>query len=259
MTKAGENPKTGGGRLELIDTLRGVTICSMIAFHGMWDLVYLRGLDAPWYGRMPGYCWQQSICWSFILISGFCIPFSKKLLRRGLEVSAAGILVSVVTSLMMPVSRILFGILTFMGAAMLIMAAAEKPVFSKIPPAAGLPVSAVLFILFKNVNDGVIGPSASPLYKFPRFLYRNLFTTALGFPKPGFYSADYFSLIPWFFLFLCGYFFCRLAMERGWLGHPVFHKKISFFAFLGRHSLLIYLLHQAVLYLVLVVLPQLWP
>ena len=256
MVLPGSGQGTGIGRLELIDTLRGITICSMIAFHGMWDLVFLRGLKAPWYSRMPGYCWQQSICISFILISGFCIPFSKKLLRRGIEVSLGGLLVSLVTSLMMPVSRIVFGILTFLGAAMLIMAAGEKKVFSRVKPAAGLTVCLILFVIFKNAAAGVIGRAGAPLYRFPRSLYRNDLTTALGFPKPNFYSADYFPLIPWFFLFLCGYYICRLCLERGWLKAPVFHKNIPFFAFLGRHSLLIYLLHQGVLYLVLVMLPQ---
>ena len=29
-------------------------------------------------------------------------------------------------------------------------------------------------------------------------------STTLGFISPGFYSADYFPLLPWFFLFLTG-------------------------------------------------------
>ena len=63
-------------RLHFLDALRGVTLISMIAYHGMWNLVYLFGVQAPWYRGTPGYLWQQSICWTFILLSGFCWSFS---------------------------------------------------------------------------------------------------------------------------------------------------------------------------------------
>ena len=83
-----------------------------------------------------------------------------------------------------------------------------------------------------------------------RQLYRNLFTAWLGFPPDGFYSVDYFPLLTWFPLFLAGYFLSLLlqaknAMEwlRGWPG--------KFFPWLGRHSLIFYLLHQVVIYLIL--------
>ena len=41
-------------RLHLLDALRGLCLISMIAFHGMWNLVYLFGVDAPWYRETPG-------------------------------------------------------------------------------------------------------------------------------------------------------------------------------------------------------------
>ena len=85
--------KKGNGRLALLDSLRGLTLISMILFHACWDAVYMLGADWPWYGSRAGYIWQQSICWTFILLSGFCIPFSHRLLRRGLEVFGAGALV----------------------------------------------------------------------------------------------------------------------------------------------------------------------
>ena len=64
------------------------------------------------------------------------------------------------------------------------------------------------------------------------------------------FSTDYFPLLPWLFLFWVGYFLHQLAgragMEPlrrsvcpplGWMGR---HS-------LGRHSLVIYLLHQPVI------------
>ena len=54
-----------------LDNLRGLVFISMALFHTMWDLTALFGWDAPWFSGMPGYVWQQSILYSFVLISGF--------------------------------------------------------------------------------------------------------------------------------------------------------------------------------------------
>ena len=59
-------------RLHLLDALRGFLLLNMIAYHGLWNLVYLFGVDLLWYRAAPGYLWQQWICWTFITLSGFC-------------------------------------------------------------------------------------------------------------------------------------------------------------------------------------------
>ncbi len=64
-------------RYVLLDSIRGITLLSMILYHGMFDLVEIYGLHVPWFGDRPGYVWQQSICWIFILLSGFCWNLGK--------------------------------------------------------------------------------------------------------------------------------------------------------------------------------------
>ena len=49
MTGAYGRKRRPGGRLQLLDVIRGITLLSMIAYHGSWDLVYLAGVDWPWY------------------------------------------------------------------------------------------------------------------------------------------------------------------------------------------------------------------
>ena len=98
-------------RLALLDSLRGLTLISMILYHASWDAVYMAGADWPWYRSRAGFIWQQSICWTFILLSGFCVPFSSRLLKRGLEVFGAGALVMLVTNLVLPEDRVIFGVL----------------------------------------------------------------------------------------------------------------------------------------------------
>ena len=66
-----------------LDTLRGVTLVSMMAYHACWDLVYIFGMDWDWYGSFGAYLWQQSICWTFILLSGYCVQLGRHRLRRG--------------------------------------------------------------------------------------------------------------------------------------------------------------------------------
>ena len=234
-------------RLHFLDALRGFTLINMIAFHGMWNLVYLFGVRAPWYTGTPGYLWQQWICWTFILLSGFCWSFSRNHLKRGLLVFGGGLIVSAVTCLVMWDSRILFGVLTCIGSCMLLMITAEK-LLRKVPAAVGLILSFGLFVLLRNVSDHSLGFEGWVICPLPACLYRNLLTAYLGFPPRDFFSTDYFPLLPWFFLFVSGYFLFRLLSERG-LNEKLFAKgNVPVLNWLGRHSLIVYLLHQPILF-----------
>ena len=110
------------GRYALLDELRGLDLVSMMLYHGCWDLVNLFGIQADWYYGLPGHLWQQSICWVFILLSGFCVQLGHHTLRRGAQVFGAGALVTAVTLLFMPEDRVVFGVLTLLGSAMLLVA-----------------------------------------------------------------------------------------------------------------------------------------
>ena len=240
--------KNGRHRYELLDSIRGITLLSMILYHGAWDIVYLYHVKWDWYHGTGAYIWQQSICWTFILLSGFCWPLSKKPLKRGIIVFGGGILVSVVTGLFLPDSRVMFGVLTFIGSAMLLLIPLDK-IFRKIPAEGGVLISFLLFLLTRNVNEGYLGFEIYNLIKLPATWYRGIIMSYLGFPSPAFFSTDYFSLIPWLFLFFVGYFVSHIFQRKGIFCHPVLKKGLPMFSFLGRHSLLIYLLHQPVLYL----------
>ena len=230
-------------RLHALDALRGWTMINMIAYHWMWDGVNVLRMPTGWFAGTTKYVWQQSICWTFILLSGFCWSMSRSHLRRGLLVLGGGLLVTVVTHLLTPESRISFGVLTCIGSCVLLMIPLEK-LLRKIPPVLGLAVSAALFVVLRNCDSGQLGFESLVICQLPPELYRNWLTTYLGFPMPGFFSADYFSLLPWFFLFICGYFLYRIRDD--W---SVFQNgRVPVLNWMGRHSLLVYLLHQPVLY-----------
>lgn len=234
-------------RLHFLDALRGFTLIHMIAFHGLWNLVYLFGVKADWYRGTAGYIWQQWICWTFILLSGFCWNLGRQHLKRGLMVFGGGAIVSAVTCLVMPESRILFGVLTCLGSCMLLLIPAER-LLKKVSAPVGLLCSFGLFILLRNVSSGSLGFESFVICPLPAALYRNLVTAYLGFPAPGFFSTDYFPLIPWFFLFVTGYFLYRILEEKG-LNQQLFARgQVPVLNWMGRHSLIIYLLHQPILY-----------
>ena len=234
-------------RLHALDALRGLCLISMTAYHGLWNLVYLFGIDLDWYKGAPGYVWQQSICWTFIILSGFCWKLGRRHLKRGLLIFGGGILVSVVTHLLMPASRITFGILTCTGSCVLLLIPLDR-LLKKVPVGIGAAVSLLLFALLRNCSRGSLGFEGMVLAQLPDGLYRNMLTTYLGFPMPGFYSSDYFPLLPWFLLFLFGYFLHGVLRSRG-LDAKLFAKgQFPVLNFLGRHSLMVYLLHQPIVY-----------
>lgn len=221
-------------RLHGLDLLRGLTLLSMIAYHGTWNLVYIFGVNLPWYEALPGHIWQQSICWTFILLSGFCFLMGSRPLKRGLTIFGGGILVTLVTLIAMPENLILFGILTFTGSAMMLMVILEKAL-KKVPAVPGGVAAMVLFFFFER-------------WQAPIWLHRNLLTAYLGFPTKEFVSMDYFPVFPWIFLFIGGCFLFRIFHSRGW-DEKLFAKgNLPVINWLGRHTLPIYLIHQPVLY-----------
>jgi len=233
------------GRRAGLDTLRGATLLSMTAYHACWDLVYIFGADWPWYHGAGAYLWQQSICWTFILLSGYCWSLGRHRLRRGLLSFGGGALVSLATLLAMPEAPILFGVLTFLGSAALLLIPLER-VLRRVPAWAGLGGSFGLFLLLRDVNRGFLGFEGIRLAALPAWLYHDLGTAFLGFPPEDFFSTDYFSLFPWLFLFLTGYFLYR-ALEGRARGR-VWEWSVPVVSAMGRHSLVIYLLHQPLVY-----------
>ena len=273
-----------GGRLETLDLLRGLTLVSMILYHWMWDFLYLSDTGSrmtalkDWYRGPGGFFWQQSICWTFILLSGFCVPFSRRIFRRGLEVTAAGLVVSAVTVFLMYDERVLCGVLSFLGAAMILSGILDRillknavntwtrePAEPERPSSAGrasaligFAVCCLLFFITRWVNRGFLQLWHGRTLILPAFLFTEgipgAILTAVGFPMKDFFSTDYFSMIPWFFLFRAGFYLHQIMRGRGWFSSPVFHCRIPLLNRMGEHSLLIYMLHQPVLYLLTLLL-----
>lgn len=240
MARSAEHVRELRGRRDGLDTIRGITLVSMMVYHACWDLVYLFHQDWSWYRSFGAYLWQQSICWTFILLSGYCFHLGRRHLRRGLLTLAGGAAVSVGSRI--AGAPIHWGVLTLLGAGALLTIPLD-PLLRRIPPRAGLAGSFLLFLLLRDVNRGCLGFEGGMILPLPQSWYQNTWTALLGFPGPDFTSADYFSLLPWLFLFWTGYFLYRLRPAEA--GREV---RLPLVTALGRHSLLAYLLHQPVIY-----------
>ena len=232
-------------RYKGLDILRGFALVNMIIYHALWDMVDVFGIRLRWFESPGAAIWQQFGCSIFILLSGFCFNLGRHRVKRGITVLACSAVISGVTAVVIPQNLILFGVLTFLGSAMLIMIPLDKA-FSKVNPFVGAVASFLLFISTKNI----------PLGGAPDGWYANLFTAYLGFPPSEFVSQDYFPIIPWLFLFVAGYFLHNIFKKHN-LMYVLSRVQCEPLEWMGRHSLIIYMLHQPLLYGILVMVNKL--
>ena len=165
-------------RYRLLDTLRGFSLVSMILYHICWDLVHMYGFDWTWFMKTQGYLWQQSICWLFIFVSGFCQGLKRdertlsSACKRGLVIMVSGLLVTAATLVFAPEAKIIFGVLFFLGFSIM-LTAWLGPLLRKIPAKAGLLCSTILLFIFRNINEGNLGFETIILCRLPDFLYEH--------------------------------------------------------------------------------------
>lgn len=106
-----------------------------------------------------------------------------------------------------------------------------------------------LFFLTYNIGNGYLGFGTLKIM-LPESWYGGNALFALGFTDSSFYSADYFPLLPWLFVFIAGTYLGVWA-QQGRFPEWAYRSRAPFFQLMGRHSLAIYILHQPVIYGVL--------
>ncbi len=218
-------------RIELFDALRGASILLMLVHHLAVDLVGL--------GILPGrllYNPVVEVLWFvfasvFILLCGFSSNFAKNNWRRGALLLVCAYALTFVTSFI-PGAHIRFGILHLLGFSVLLYAAFGNSL-QRVP-------WKTWFFLFLGAYVGYVLVNAG-FWVNPDHLWM------LGVVGPGFASADYFPLLPWFLLFMLGTHL-GAAAKAGALPEWVYRYRCPALAAIGRHTLIIYLVHQPVFY-----------
>ena len=226
-----------------IDLLRGIAIILMISYHIIFDLNYFRIYATDMYS-LPVLLFLYPIGTTFLLLMGISLTLSYsraqknltkkqlqlKFLKRGLRVFCLGLIITLVTWVYLKEGFIIFGILHCIGISIILT-------YPLIKYRSGNLVIGVILILL-----GV-------LLRTMRFDFSYLLW--LGFIPSRFYTLDYFPLLPWFGVVLIGVFMGNTLYkdnERKFKLKDVSKNiVISFMCFLGRHSLIIYLLHQLII------------
>jgi uncharacterized membrane protein len=228
-------------RLAAIDGLRGFALCLMVVYHFAFDLVWFRVLSAD-FNRDPFWLGFRGVIVSLFLgLVGVSLVLAQRahpgpgaFWRRVALIAVCAVLVSVVSYVTFPKTFITFGILHCIAVSSVL----ARPLVAW--PRLAVVIGIAIITLGNVVH--------LPLFDAPWLNWVGLMTH-----KPP--TEDYVPLLPWLGVVLCGvgvghWLLARerealLALSRatpGWL------------AWLGRHSLLIYLVHQPVLVGVLRVL-----
>lgn len=243
IVKTAENPRAMG-RYPEIDFLRGSAVVMMVAFHFIFDLNFLGIYEIQVYSGWLGW-FAYLIGTMFLLFVGISLTISyrravgkmdarslrRKYLKRGVQIFALGLVITVVTMIYPGRGFVVFGVLHCIGLS--IVAAYVLLPYRWLNLVLGIAIVAIGVFIAQSV------------YAFPWLVW-------LGFAPVGSYSIDYFPLLPWFGIVLLGVFVGNMiyrnpsrAREGSWKGWV---RSLSPFLYLGRHSLVIYLLHQPILF-----------
>ena len=225
-------------RIHLLDEARGGAILLMVCYHAGYDLAAIFGVNMPFFFSAQMNLIRDIMGGAFFFISGCSCRLSRSNLRRGLQ--------TLLFALVMSAEQvILFGVLHCLSCCMLLFALLNRWL-DRIKPFPGALLSAIAFYLTFTIPSGLFG-GLTYHFALPRALYECGFLFPLGFPSPRFFSSDYSPLLPWFFLFLCGAYSGVYLREKRF---PAWCYRLHLrpLAFVGRHTMLIYLLHQPVIF-----------
>lgn len=235
---APQTDRAGRPRFEALDVARGLAIVAMAAYHVTWDLGFLQLTAENVALTGPGRLAARAIAGSFLFMVGFSLVLAhgrrirwRAFLRRLGLVAGAAAAITGVTFYAFPDSFIFFGILHHIALASLLALPFLRAPWPVVLAAAGLALAAPALLA---------GPTfdAAPL----AFL-------GLGTTTPT--TNDFVPVFPWFGLVLAGAAAGRVLLPRlrGYAGEVerAPGRAARALAWAGRHSLVIYLVHQPLL------------
>ncbi|SIQ76762.1 Uncharacterized membrane protein [Rhizobium sp. RU35A] len=230
-------------RILLIDTLRGVALLAMASYHFTWDLEFFGYLEAGTATHGAWKIYARVIASSFLFLVGVSLllahgsgvrwqAFGKRLAM----VAGAALVISIATRFAMPEEWIYFGILHNIALSSLIGLA-----FLRLPPLlTGLLslVIAGLMVLNNWVAPGILDSE----------IFNTRMLAWIGFADTMPRSNDYVPVFPWIAAVLAGIAVAGLLRKHGgFVRLASLQGKANRLTWLGRHSLVFYLVHQPVL------------
>ena len=224
----------GSNRVVSLDLMRGVAIILMIVYHFFYNLNYFNFIDIKITSNPFWVGFRVVVVTLFLLAVGVSLQIVhknglklNKVKKRFLILLLASLAVSIATYSVLPKYWVYFGILHFiLIASLLALPFINYPRLSLI-----LGVIIVLGYIFGFLN-------MHWLYSF--------ITNYINLPK---YTVDLVPFFPWFGVVLIG---VGINLDIFKKADTLFIKRknpiLNSLAFFGKHSLVIYLLHEPILY-----------
>lgn len=230
-------------RYHLLDEIRGFMVLCMVIYHGFLAVdMALGGSDIALMLFDFFTPLEPIFAGGFILLSGLCCNFSRSNLKRGfilLTIALAFNIGTLIGELYFDFYGLLiqFGILNLLSFCMIFVGVFQK-LLNKLNAKIGLTVFTALFIL---AYIFIAKPDLSFVTVNNEYLYM------FGFVAPGFRSADYFPILPWLFIYLAGFYLGKTGVIEKFSN--IFSKKcIIPFRFLGKYAIIVYILHQPIIF-----------
>ena len=225
-------------RLWEIDVTRGIAVALMIVYHFLFDLNFL-GLVSLDFSSFALVAFQRLVAFLFLSLVGVSLVLTRlkgvtalQNAKRAAGLFAIALLITAATFVYPgPQSgMIVFGIIHFIALAVLL-----GYFFTRLP--AWLNLVAGVVILAAGFWISTLSPATHPYFLW------------LGLPPAGFYSLDYYPLIPWFGIVLLGIFIGQVmdSFSKPVSSRAPMPQLLSGLNYLGKNALAVYLVHQPVL------------
>ncbi len=231
-------------RLPIIDQLRGFAFVLMAIFHFCFDLVFLLGVPIPIFNHPFWLGFRMVILLLFLGMVGVCLSLNyqrgfvvKKYHQRLLKLAAIALLITLVTAIMMPQLVIFFGIIHLIFVSSFL---------------------ALPFLLFGKKLEKKLGKNYLYYYvglgvallligHFVQIFPSNSIWSWLWLTSPIPQTGDYAPIVPWFGFVLIG---IALGYDADkWAKKQYLPIMIDRpLRWCGRHALILYLVHQPILW-----------
>ncbi|MEP7275373.1 MAG: heparan-alpha-glucosaminide N-acetyltransferase [Betaproteobacteria bacterium] len=220
-------------RVPAIDVLRALALFAMIGYHFAFDLRYYGVIRADFEHDPVCLAVRGAILSSFLLLAGVSLVLAERagvsparFWRNVGQIAACALLVSAGSYLLFPRTYIWFGVLHAIAVALIVAR-----------PFARRPVAAAAI--------GALVIAAGATLAHPAFDTRTLGWLGFMTAKP--YTEDYVPLFPWAGVVFVGMALGHAMARRGFAPLAALDGAPGWVARLGRHTLLIYMVHQPLL------------
>ena len=229
-----------------LDAARGIALIAMVVYHTLFSLHFFKITD--FYQPLAAY----PIASTFVLIAGISIILmtgslehsaaAKKLFLRSLEILLCAALVTAVTWIFIPNGFVRFGILHLIGIGTIL----------------AIPFAAFKLKPYVPIITGVLVIALGCVISVLNITGPDIFMP-IGIYSHEIYMIDFEPIVPWFGIMLIGLGIGQIIYKNGkrcrlFEKFGTMPKILTPLCFIGRHTLIIYLVHVPIILLILLIL-----